>query len=422
MFIDTAVISVRAGRGGDGSVSFRREKYVPAGGPDGGDGGRGGHVLLRADEKLSNLSDYRYKTKYAAPDGERGGPVQRAGTSGEDLTLRVPVGTLVYDDESGALLADLSGGEPQLLCKGGRGGWGNKKFANASRQAPRFAKAGVEGEALRIRLEVKLLADIGLVGFPNAGKSTLLSSISAARPKIADYPFTTLNPHLGVVTADADTSFLCADIPGLIEGAAGGAGLGHAFLRHIERCRLLLHVVDAAGTEGRDPPADIDAIDKELLAHSPELAEREQIVVANKLDAIADRSVLDRLRERAAPRELVVISAATGQGVRELVTLCARKLAELPPIKVFSPDPKPDEAAAKELPAKTEITQEDGVWAVTGEWLKRLMRDINFDDMESLAYFERRLTDGGVYGKLEELGIAEGDTVEIYGLTFEYVR
>ncbi|MDR1668449.1 MAG: GTPase ObgE [Oscillospiraceae bacterium] len=421
MFIDTAVISVRAGRGGDGSVSFRREKYVPAGGPDGGDGGRGGHVIFRADGKLTNLSDYRYKTKYDAPGGARGGGKLCAGKSGEDLVLRVPLGTLVYDDETNRLLADLSGEEPVLLCKGGRGGWGNKRFANASRQAPRFAKAGAEGEALRVRLEVKLLADVGLVGFPNAGKSTLLSSVSAARPKIADYPFTTLTPHLGVVTADADTGFLCADIPGLIEGAAAGAGLGHDFLRHIERCRLLLHVVDAAGTEGRDPLADVDAIDAELAAHNPELALREQIVVANKCDALTGEDVLERLREHVAPREMKAISAATGEGVRALVLRCAEKLAELPPIKVFEPEAPPPEDMSANLPV-TDIRKKDGVWAVSGQWLERLMRDVNFDDLESLAYFERRLTDGGVYARLEELGVQEGDTVELYGLSFEYVR
>jgi GTP-binding protein len=420
MFIDTAVITARAGKGGDGSVSFRREKYVPAGGPDGGDGGRGGHILLRGDGKLTTLSDYRYKTKYGAPDGGRGGGQLCTGKSGEDITLRLPLGTLVYDAESGRLLADLSDDEPFLLCKGGRGGWGNKRFAGATRQAPNFAKSGLEGEEMKVRLEVKIIADVGLVGFPNAGKSTLLSVISAARPKVADYPFTTLSPHLGVVRVDYDTNFVCADIPGLIEGAAEGAGLGHEFLRHVERCRLLLHLADAAGTEGRDPCSDIDIIDAELASHSPELAEREQIVVANKHDAVSDGTVIERLRAHVAPRELLVISAATGEGVDALIKTCAAKLASLPPIRVFTPDPEPMKPAR--TVAETEIINEDGVWIVTGDWLQRLMRDVNFGDTESLNYFEQRLISNGVYDKLHELGVAEGDTVNIYGLEFEYVR
>ncbi|MCL1806102.1 MAG: GTPase ObgE [Oscillospiraceae bacterium] len=426
MFIDTAVITARAGKGGDGSVSFRREKYVPAGGPDGGDGGRGGHIWLRADSQLTTLADYRYKTKYAAPDGGRGGGKLCTGRSGEDLSLRFPMGTLIYDDEDGRLLADLSTGEPFLLCKGGRGGWGNKRFAGSRRQAPNFAKAGTEGEERRIRLEVKMIADVGLVGFPNAGKSTLLSVISAARPKIADYPFTTLTPHLGVVVVDDDTSFLCADIPGLIEGAADGAGLGHEFLRHVERCRLLLHVVDAAGTEGRDPCADLDAIDAELAAHSPELAGREQIVVANKRDAVSDETALLRLQDHCKPRSMIVISAATGDSADKLVKMCAEKLAGLPPVKVFEPDSVPLHPASasrgRESEAITEIVKEDGVWVVTGDWLIRLMRDVNFDDTESLNYFEQRLKAHGVYDKLEAMGVEERDTVSIYGLEFEYVR
>ncbi|MCL2004014.1 MAG: GTPase ObgE [Oscillospiraceae bacterium] len=420
MFIDTAVITARAGKGGDGSVSFRREKYVPAGGPDGGDGGRGGHILLRGDSRLTTLSDYRYKTKYAAPDGGRGGGKLCTGKSGEDLILRVPLGTLIIDDESGRLLADLSDERPFTLCKGGRGGWGNKRFAGATRQAPQFAKAGLEGEARRVRLEVKIIADVGLAGFPNAGKSTLLSKISAARPKVADYPFTTLIPHLGVVTVDHNTAFLCADIPGLIEGAAGGAGLGHEFLRHIERCRLLLHIVDAAGTEGRDPLGGVDIIDAELAAHSPELAKREQIVVANKRDVVSDEAVFERLREHVKPRRMLVISAATGEGVEELMKVCAAKLAELPPVRVFEPGPEP--AAPPVSAAVTDIVKEDGVWMVTGDWLSRMMRDVNFGDMESLNWFEQCLKTNGVYDQLEAMGVRERDTVNVCGLEFEYVR
>jgi len=419
MFIDTATITVRAGNGGNGSVSFRREKYVPAGGPDGGDGGRGGHVYLQADDQLSNLADFRFRAKYAAQNGGGGGGKNCAGRNGEDITLRVPVGTLVTDAETGRLLADLSGGEPFLLCKGGRGGWGNKHFANAVRQAPQFAKSGLAGEERRVKLEIKLLADVGLIGFPNAGKSTLLSVISAARPKIADYPFTTLSPHLGMVFVDENESFLCADIPGLIEGAAEGAGLGHEFLRHVERCRLFLHVIDTAGTAGRDPCADYDAICAELQAHNPELAEREQLVVANKLDAVSDGTVVDRLRRHVAPRELFVISAATTEGVRELIRRCVQKLAGLPPIRVFAPDPEPE---LVEAVIETNIQKKDDVWVVTGDWLERMIRDVNFDDAESIAYFESRLQANGVYGELERLGVAERDTVELYGLTFEYVR
>jgi GTP-binding protein len=420
MFIDTAVINAKAGKGGDGAVSFRREKYVPAGGPDGGSGGRGGHIIFRGDGQLTTLSDFRYKTGYTAPNGERGGGKLCTGKNGEDLALRVPLGTLIYDDESGRLLADLSDGEPFLLCKGGRGGWGNKRFAGAARQAPQFAKAGAEGESLRVRLEVKLIADVGLIGFPNAGKSTLLSMISAARPKIADYPFTTLTPHLGVVYADQDTGFLCADIPGLIEGAAGGAGLGHEFLRHVERCRMLLHIVDAAGTEGRDPLRDIDIIDAELAAHSPELAAREQIVVANKLDAVSGDGIIDRLKEHVKPRTLLTVSAATGKGVDTLIKACAAKLAVLPPVKVFRPDPAPMVTAAAEV--VTEIVNKDGVWTVTGDWLIRMMRDVNFGDLESLSWFEQCLKNNGVYDKLEAMGVQEHDTVSIYGLEFDYVR
>lgn len=419
MFIDTAIITARAGRGGDGSVSFRREKYVPAGGPDGGDGGRGGHIWLRADNQRTALTDYRYQSKYAAPDGGRGGGKNCTGRGGEDIMLLVPYGTLVYDDESGRLLADLSGDDPFLLCRGGRGGWGNKRFAGAKRQAPQFAKSGLAGEEKRVRLEVKLIADVGLVGFPNAGKSTLLSVISAARPKIADYPFTTLSPHLGVVSIGDDETFVCADIPGLIEGAADGAGLGHEFLRHIERCRLLLHVVDAAGTDGRDPCEGFDLINAELAAYSPELATREQIVAANKCDALSDDTVLERLRAHIAPRELYVISAATGEGVKALLSGCAERLAVLPPVRVFEPEPEP---VMPEEGIVTDIVNSDGVWEITGAWLNRMMRDVNFDDTESLAYFEQRLKANGVYAKLEAMGVEEGDTVEIYGLTFEYVR
>lgn len=421
MFIDTATISVRAGRGGDGAISFHREKYVAAGGPDGGDGGRGGHVIISVDEHMSTLMDFSYKRKYAAENGENGNRRQRFGKDGEDLILRVPRGTLIYDDSTGALLCDMS--EPFLLCRGGRGGWGNKHFATPTRQAPRFAKAGLAGEEKTIRLELKLLADVGLIGFPNVGKSTLLSVISSARPKIAGYHFTTLTPNLGVVRA-YDETFVCADIPGLIEGASDGAGLGHDFLRHVERCRLLLHLVDISGSEGRDPLEDYDIINGELARHSPVLAKRKQIVLANKCDLLPEDEAVERLRERvenACPgTPVIAISAATRAGIDELISKTLAQLRELPPIEVYEPDPVVITPVANTI--ETEIANEDGIWVISGAWLDSLVRDINFSDQESLAYFEKRLKNGGVYDKLEELGVNEGDTIDIYGMQFDYIR
>lgn len=418
MFIDTAVISVSAGKGGDGTVAFHREKYVAAGGPDGGDGGKGGNVVLCVDDHMGSLMDFRYKKKYSAEDGERGGGRGRSGKDGNDLYIRVPRGTLVRDHAAGRLIADMSGGEPFILCKGGRGGWGNRHFATPTRQAPRFAKAGTDGEALEVRLEIKLLADVGLCGFPNVGKSTLLSVISAARPKVADYHFTTLVPNLGVVRLNDEQSFVCADIPGLIAGASEGSGLGHDFLRHVDRCRLLLHLVDISGSEGRDPCGDFDAINAELAAYNADLAARPQIVVASKCDLLQDESVLERLRAHVAPYPLFAISGATTEGVKALLNETARQLATLPPISIYEPDVLPQ---CPEDETQTDIAREDGVWTVRGAWLERLMRDINFDDYESRAYFERRLQMGRVYKKLEAAGIQEGDTVSLYGLEFDYI-
>ena len=420
MYMDRATIEVRAGKGGDGSVSFHREKYVPDGGPDGGDGGRGGNIYLIVDDNMATLYEFSRKRKFAAQNGANGSSRQKSGLAGDHITIKVPRGTLVRDCESGALLADMSGSEPFLLCKGGRGGWGNQHFATSTRQAPRFAKSGAAGESRTVLLELKLIADVGLVGFPNVGKSSLLAVISAARPKIADYHFTTLSPNLGVVRVDVDNTFVCADIPGLISGAAEGAGLGHEFLRHVDRCRLLVHVVDVSGIEGRDPCADFDQINLELVEYSPELAARPQIVAANKCDLLDGGEAIERLRAHVDPYPLLEISAATTAGVRELVDAVARELATLPPVKVYEPDPIVVSPFANEK--KTDIKREDGVWIVEGDWIVRLMADINFDDYESRMYFDRCLRAAKVFDILEEMGVQDGDTVSLYGFEFDYVK
>ncbi len=422
-FVDTARISVRAGKGGNGAVAFHREKYVAAGGPDGGDGGAGGNIVLQADDNMATLMDFRYKRKYVAENGADGQGSRKNGKGGKPLVIRVPRGTLVRDAETNEIIKDMSDGEPFVLCRGGRGGWGNAHFATPTRQVPRFAKAGLEGEAHDVVLELKLLADVGLIGFPNVGKSTLLSVVSKAQPKIANYHFTTLFPNLGVVYVDEETSFVMADIPGLIEGASEGAGLGHDFLRHVDRCRLLVHVVDVSGSEGRDPAADFDAINAELARWSPELAARPQIVVANKTDIMADESLLDALRAHVEPLGFPVfsLSAASHTGMRELVRAVAAKLAELPPVAVYEPTyvPRPPQLDADE---PLEIEVEDGVWYVAGKWLEKLMANVNFSDYESRMFFDRTLREAGVFTLLEERGIRDGDTVDLYGLQFEYQR
>ncbi len=421
-FIDKATITVRAGKGGDGAVTFHREKFVAAGGPDGGDGGRGGDVVFVVDEHLSTLMDFRYKRKFTAGDGGPGQNKRCSGKDGEDMVIRVPRGTLIRDKASGGIMADMSGSEPFVAAKGGRGGWGNQHFATPTRQVPRFAKPGLPGESRELVLELKLLADVGLVGFPNVGKSTLLAAVSRARPKIADYHFTTLSPHLGVVYIDEGASFVLADIPGIIEGASEGAGLGHDFLRHIDRCRLLIHVVDASGREGRDPAEDLAVIEKELADYSPELASRPRIVAANKCDLLGDdREPLERLRKAAEERgwEFMEISAATTAGTRELMNRCAALLAQLPPVTVYEPDYIPP--AIPELRAEDlEIRQEDGVWTVGGPWMDRLVSTVNFSDYESRMFFDRALRESGVYDRMEAMGVKEGDTVSICGMTFEY--
>ena len=422
-FVDTAKITVRSGNGGNGVVSFHREKYVAAGGPDGGDGGRGGNVVVVADDHMSTLMDFRYKRKYVAENGMDGSGKRCTGKNGTDLVLKVPRGTVIRDAETQEIIQDISGDEPFILCRGGRGGWGNQHFATPTRQVPRFAKAGYPGETREVILELKLLADVGLVGFPNVGKSTLLSVVSRAQPKIANYHFTTLFPNLGVVYVEDGVSFVMADIPGIIEGASEGAGLGHDFLRHIDRCRLLVHVVDVSGSEGRDPVADFDAINAELKQYSPELAQRPQIVAANKVDILANDSLLEALRSHveALGYPLLTISAAAHQGTRELVFAIANRLRELPPVAVYQPEyvkrpPKVD------MTQPLDITVEDGVYLVEGPWLQRLIANTNFGDYESRLWFDRMLRESGLFDRLEAMGIRDGDLVSMYNLEFEYQR
>lgn len=422
MFVDTAKILVRAGKGGDGYVGFHREKYVPAGGPDGGDGGKGGSIVFVVDHHMATLLDFRYKRKYVASDGEAGGTKRCSGHDASDVQIRVPLGTLIRDAETGALLKDMSDDAPFVAVCGGRGGWGNGHFATPTRQAPRFAKPGMAGEEKALLLELKLIADVGLLGFPNVGKSTLLSVISAARPKIANYHFTTLTPNLGVVYVAESQSFVCADIPGIIEGAAEGAGLGHDFLRHIERCRLLVHLVDVSGSEGRDPISDLDTIDAELAQYSPALATRPQIVAANKCDLLPEGSDnLARLHARCEElgRPLLELSAATGTGVQELVVSMWKTLQTLPPVTVFDPEVLPEPEAPSER--DIHIERRDGIYYVTGAWVEKVVGSVNFGDYESQMYFERVLRRAGVFDMLEKAGVQEHETVDVLGMQFEYI-
>ena len=422
-FIDKARITVRAGDGGGGAVAFHREKYVAAGGPDGGDGGKGGNIVLTVDGHMSTLMDFRYKRKYVAPNGEPGQGSRKSGKDGADLTIRVPRGTLVRDTATGEIICDMAGQDTFVLCKGGRGGWGNQHFATPTRQVPHFAKAGLPGQERDVTLELKLLADVGLVGFPNVGKSTLLSVVTRANPKIANYHFTTLSPNLGVVALDENTSFVLADIPGIIEGAAEGAGLGHDFLRHIDRCRLLIHVVDISGSEGRDPIEDFEAINAELKEYSPELAERPMIVAGNKADIAPDREALEALKAHVEARGLTFfeMSAAAHQGTQELMWEAARRLRELPPITVYEPTyvERPPEIDTSE---DLTIEREDDTWIIDGPWLRQLMANVNFSDYESRSWFERKLRESGLYARLEDMGIQDGDVVCLYNLEFEYQR
>ena len=423
MFIDIAKIKVKAGDGGDGAVAFHREKYVASGGPDGGDGGRGGSVVFQVDDNLSTLADFRYKRKYVAQRGENGRGSRCAGKSAPDLVVKVPRGTLVKDAQTGRLIADLSDDQPKVIAKGGRGGWGNTHFATPTRQTPRFAKPGTPGEELEVQLELKLLADVGLVGFPNVGKSTLVSVVSEAKPNIANYHFTTLSPVLGVVRLEAGRSFVMADIPGLIEGAWQGVGLGHQFLRHVERCRLLVHVVDVAGSEGRDPKEDFRVINEELQKFNPELSQRPMLVAGNKCDLATDQQVADfQAFVEAQGYQFFPIMAPIRHGVDELLNAISAALAKLPPIRQFTPE-APDLAPVETLQrGQVEVTQQDGVYFVKAPWLLKIMNTIDFDETESLQYFQRVLIQTGVIDALRDAGCQEGDTVDLYDLEFDFVE
>ena len=405
-FIDIATIWLHAGKGGDGAVSFHREKFVAAGGPDGGDGGRGGDIIFVADDHLSTLMDFRYKRKYTAPEGGKGGASLCHGKNAENLIIKVPLGTVIKDAESGLVIADLSDHTPVTIAKGGRGGYGNAHFATPTRQIPKFAKPGMPGEDIQVTLELKLIADVGLIGFPNVGKSTLISTISAAKPKIANYHFTTLVPTLGVVSVGEGASFVCADIPGLIEGASEGVG---DFLRHVERCRLLLHVVDVSGSECREPVEDFEKINEELAKFSPELAQRPQIVVGNKCD-LATEEQIESFRSYVEGKGLtfVPISAATMQGVREL------------PGPVFTPEYKKPEPKANDR-AYTIQRMEAHVWSIDAPWLEYILAGSNVDDYESLQYFQRQLDESGILTELVEKGVQENDTILIGEYQFDYI-
>ncbi len=424
MFVDKVRITVIGGRGGDGAVAFHREKYVASGGPDGGDGGHGGSVILRVNDNMSTLLDFRYKRKYAAQAGTNGAGRNMSGRRGEPLIIEVPRGTVVRDAETNQIIVDMSTGEDFVIAKGGRGGWGNAHYATPTRQVPRFAKAGLKGQERDIIMELKLLADVGLVGFPNVGKSTLLSVTSNARPKIANYHFTTLFPNLGVIYVDEGVSFVMADIPGIIEGAAEGAGLGHDFLRHIDRCRLLVHVVDVSGSEARDPVEDFYAICEELANYSADLSSRPMIVAANKVDIMDPESDnLERLRAavEAAGCELYEISAGTTQGTRNLMRVVAEKLRSLPPVTIYEPE-YVEVIAAPADPGEFQIEHYGNTWLITGAWLERLVQNINFDDYESRNHFDMQLRKCGLFTRLEDMGIRDGDTVDIYDFEFEYQR
>ena len=421
MFVDTAKIRIKAGDGGNGACTFHREKYVNAGGPDGGDGGKGGNVVFVGDTNINSLIDFKYRKRYIAENGKNGSGSNMTGKSAPDLVIKVPVGTLIREAGTGRILADISDKEPHIVAKGGKGGWGNQHFASATRQIPKFAKPGFPGEEFEVTLELKLLADVGLGGFPKVGKSTLISVVSAAKPEIANYPFTTLTPVLGVVKMDAGNSFVMADIPGLIEGASEGVGLGHDFLRHVERCRLILHIVDISATDGRDPIDDYKQINYELEKFNPELAKRPQIVALNKADASIEE-MIEEFNEFAEENgfKTYLISAATGEGVKELINAVAAELAKLPPIVRY----EAEELTREEITSKQEfkIHIEDGIYVVEAPWLMHALGYVDLDDYESLQYFQRVLRLSGIIDELERMGINEGDTVSILDIEFDYMR
>lgn len=424
MFIDKAKIFIKGGKGGNGAISFRREKYVAAGGPDGGDGGKGGNVVFRVELGMTTLMDFKYKRKYAAQNGEDGMRRRRKGRSGDDIIIKVPQGTIVRDVESGRIIADLSTPDKDyVLAKGGNGGWGNDHFATAVRQTPNFAKNGQPGDEREIFLELKLLADVGLVGFPNVGKSTILSRTTKADPKIANYHFTTLEPNLGVVDLGDHRSFVLADIPGIIEGASEGVGLGHEFLRHIERTRILIHVVDVSSIEGRNPIEDFDIINDELSKYDMALEERPQIIAANKTDIIQDEQAYEEFLEEMKKRgyDVYPISAATGKGVDELMQRVYEELSKLPPIQIFEPemDIENEEYIMDDIGFS--IRKENETYIVEGSWIEAVGGSVNFSDNESLAYFQRALLNKGVIEELINMGIQEGQIVKIGDLEFEFV-
>ncbi len=422
MFVDKAKIKIKAGNGGNGAVAFHREKYVASGGPDGGDGGKGGDIIFQVDTNLSTLADFRYKRKYTAENGQNGQGSRKNGRKGQDLVIRVPRGTVIREAESGAVIADMSSDEPFIAAKGGKGGWGNTHFATPTRQTPRFAKDGVPGEEWEVTLELKLLADVGLIGFPNVGKSTLVSVVSEAKPIIADYHFTTITPVLGVVRMGPESSFVMADIPGLIEGAGEGAGLGHEFLRHVERCRMLIHVVDVAGSEGRDPIEDFETINKELAVFNAELATRPQIVAGNKIDMATDEQ-RESFRRYIEDKGLQYfeICAPILEGTKELINAAAALLATLPPIRQYETEPIPMEMLEKKKTSGFKISVIDDTYYVEAEWLLKILNKTDMDDYESLQYFQKVLGTSGILDELRRRGIQEGDTVNIYDLEFEYV-
>lgn len=423
MFVDIAKIHVKAGDGGDGAVAFHREKYVAAGGPDGGDGGRGGNVVFQADTNISTLADFRHKRKYVAQKGENGRGNRQNGKKAEDLIVKVPLGTVIKEAESGRIIADISSKEPVVVAKGGKGGWGNPHFATPVRQVPRFAKPGLPGEEFDVTLELKLLADVGLVGFPNVGKSTLVSVVSEAKPEIANYHFTTITPVLGVVSMGEGSSFVMADIPGLIEGAWKGVGLGHQFLRHVERCRMLVHIVDISGSEGRDPYEDFKIINEELEKFNPELSKRPMIVAGNKCDLCSDEQIAEYKKYiEDMGYDFFPIMAAIRYDVDPLLKKIQEMLSKLPPIERYEPEPAPAVKAEDFDDHSVVIKKVDGIYTVEAKWLYNVMRSINFDDYESLNYFQNTLMKNGVFDALREAGINEGDTVSIYDVEFDFVE
>ena len=422
MFTDYAKIIIKSGNGGDGAITFRREKYVAAGGPDGGDGGKGGDIYFRVDPNANTLIDFRYTKKFKAQNGENGSGGNKYGKSGEDLYIDVPIGTIIRDSETGKIVADLSKeGQVELVLKGGRGGKGNSHFATATRQVPRFAQAGEDGEEKEVILELKLLADVGLLGFPNVGKSTFLSVVTDAKPKIANYHFTTIEPNLGVVKTEKGDSFVIADIPGIIEGASEGIGLGIQFLRHVERTRLLLHVIDVSGVEGRNPVQDFHTINEELKKYSEKLSQRKQIIVANKIDIMQDDTGYKELEKLAKEQKIEIfkISGATGQGIKELLNRVSEVLKTLPKEEIVDEEDRVVYTLNDDSNDFT-VRKEDGIFIIEGKAINRLMGRINIDDNESMYYFEKSLKQLGIEAELKKQGIKEGDTVKVLNWTFEW--